>query len=457
MHIHILGICGTFMGGIAVLAKQLGHHVTGADTNIYPPMSTQLIEQGIELIEGYDPAQLNFMPDIVIVGNAMKRGNPSVEYILNQKLRYTSGPQWLAENVLNTRWVFAVAGTHGKTTTTSLLAWILEYARLNPGFLIGGIAKNFGISARLGDKKFFVVEADEYDTAFFDKRSKFIHYLPRTVILNNLEFDHADIFPDLAAIKTQFHHFVRTIPSNGLIVCPSDDQNIKDVLDKGCWTSVEYIGKDKVIWQARNIAKDGSKFDIYYDSKLQGRLEWQLLGTHNVYNALAAIAAAHHAGISTHTAIAALAEFTGIKRRLEIRGRINNVTVYDDFAHHPTAVATTLAGLRSRVGKERIIAVIELGSYTMRTGVHRDTIVGALKEADVVLIARPQQDWGVNEVVRKLAMPANVCDNVEQIIQHIQTFIQKNDHIIVMSNTGFDDIHEKLLEVLKNKVKHGNN
>lgn len=426
MHIHILGICGTFMAGTAVLAKQQGHHVTGSDKNVYPPMSTQLKEQGIVLFEGYDVEQLKPTPDLIIVGNAISRGNACVEYMLDRQLRYTSGPQWLAENILQNRWVLAVAGTHGKTTTTSLLSWILEHEDLNPGFLIGGIAKNFGVSARLGEK-FFVIEADEYDTAFFDKRSKFIHYHPRTLILNNLEFDHADIFPNLDAIKTHFHHLVRTVPNNGLIVSPHNDENIKDVLTKGCWTPVKYIGEQNEKYQ------------------LQNALRWNLLGEHNIQNALAAIAAANHVGISTEKAIAALNKFAGIKRRMEICGKINNITVYDDFAHHPTAITTTLAGLRKYVGNERIIAIVELGSYTMRTGAHRDTIAPALNDADMVLIARPKDDWGVDAITQKLKVLAKVYNSSEEIIEAVTNEVKPLDHVLIMSNTGFDGIHEKLI------------
>lgn len=448
MRIHILGICGTFMAGIAVLAKQQGHQVEGSDANVYPPMSTQLEAEGIKLYQGYDPAHLKPAPDIIIVGNAMKRSNPCVEYMLNEGLPYTSGPQWLAENILQKRWVLAVAGTHGKTTTTSLLTWILDQAGFNPGFLIGGIPKNFGISARLGGESFFVIEADEYDTAFFDKRSKFILYHPRTAILNNLEFDHADIFKDLDAVKTQFHHLVRTIPGHGLIICPDNDPNLKDVLAQGCWTPIEYIGT-KGHWHAEVIQSDGSHFQVYYQSKLQGEVKWGLLGQHNIHNALAAIAAAHHVGITIQQAIDSLSEFEGIKRRLEIRDKINGITIYDDFAHHPTAIATTLAGLRHRVGKERIIAILELGSYTMRTGVHRDTIVSALEDADVVLIARPKEDWGVDEVAKKLSIPATVYSNVDEIIKAIVEQSKPNDHVVIMSNTGFDGIHDKLLKALR--------
>lgn len=454
MHVHILGIGGTFMAGIAVLAKQQGHHVTGSDLKVYPPMSTQLAAQGIDLIEGYDPAQLKPAPDIIIVGNAMKRGNPAVEYILATNLPYTSGPQWLAENILHERWVLAVSGTHGKTTTTSMLAWILSHAGLDPGFLIGGIPENFGVSAKLGADPFFVVEADEYDSAFFDKRSKFIHYRPRTLILNNLEFDHADIFPNLAAIQTQFHHLVRTVPGNGLIICPAHEANIDAVFKQGCWTDIQYTevtadtDHQQITWQAREVSADGSSFNVYYNNALQGKITWSLLGSHNVRNALAAIAAAQHAGVRATHAITALAEFRNVKRRMEVIWQKNHITIYDDFAHHPTAIATTLDGLRQRVGKARIITVIELGSYTMRTGVHRDTIVPALKNADRVLLAKPKEDWGIAQIAANLTVPATVYSTVEEIIQSLKTEMQAGDHIILMSNTGFDGLREKLLQQL---------
>ncbi len=449
MHIHILGICGTFMGGIAVLAKQQGHQVSGSDANVYPPMSTQLQEQGIVLHEGYEAEHLKPTPDCIVVGNAMKRGNPAVEYMLDQNLPYTSGPQWLAENILRDRWVLAVAGTHGKTTTTSMLAWILQYAGLEPGFLIGGIPQNFGVSARLGEKPFFVIEADEYDTAFFDKRSKFIHYHPRTVVLNNLEFDHADIFSDLNAIKTQFHHLIRTVPSNGLIVCAGKDENLADTLTKGCWTPIEYIDGNNATWQAIEINSDGSEFEVRCNDKSLGQLKWSLLGKHNVHNALAAIASARHAGVIPEQAINALAEFKNVKRRLEVIGQVGQVTYYDDFAHHPTAIATTLAGLRKRVNGSRIIAVLELGSYTMRTGVHKESLVPALKEADRVLIARPKEDWGVADVAKNLTVPAQVYANVEEIIKALMTQTKAGDHVVIMSNTGFDGLHKKLLQALE--------
>lgn len=414
------------MAGVAVLAKQQGHHVTGSDLNVYPPMSTQLQSQGIVLHEGYSANHLNPAPDLIIVGNAMTRGNPAVEYMLDRNLPYISGPQWLAENILRDRWVLAVAGTHGKTTTSSMLAWILEYAGLNPGFLIGGIPQNFGVSARLGEQPFFVIEADEYDSAFFDKRSKFVHYHPRTAILNNLEFDHADIFADLAAIQTQFHHLVRTIPSNGLIICPRNDQNLQVALNKGCWTPVEYIEEN-----AEKIS-----------------LHWNLMGEHNFHNALAAIAAAQHAGVPIEQSVKALYEFKNVKRRMEMLWQKNGVTIYDDFAHHPTAITTTLTGLRKRVGKARILAIVELGSYTMRTGVHRDTLIPALKIADRVMIARPKEDWGVDYLANNLSAPATVYNNVEEIITSVLAEMSAGDHIVIMSNTGFDGIHRKLLDQL---------
>ncbi|MEN8763461.1 MAG: UDP-N-acetylmuramate:L-alanyl-gamma-D-glutamyl-meso-diaminopimelate ligase, partial [Thiogranum sp.] len=348
MKIHILGICGTFMGGLAVLAREAGFEVEGCDANVYPPMSTQLQEQGITVKQGYSAGHLDPAPDQLVVGNAMSRGNAAVEYMLNQGLRYTSGPQWLAEQLLQDRWVLAVAGTHGKTSTASMLAWILEAAGLKPGFLIGGVPSNFGLSARLGESPFFVVEADEYDTAFFDKRSKFVHYRPRTLVLNNLEFDHADIFPDLAAIQRQFHHLLRIVPGTGLLVVNADDGNLSSVLDMGCWTPVETVsaGASPAQWQAQPIADDGSHFAVMLDGQSQGEVKWSQLGAHNVHNALSAIVAARHVGVPVQQAIEALNRFSGVKRRLEVRGEVNGVTVYDDFAHHPTAIASTLAGLR---------------------------------------------------------------------------------------------------------------
>lgn len=447
MHIHILGICGTFMAGIAVLAKQQGHQVSGSDENVYPPMSIQLEQQGIVLHQGYDPQQcFAVKPDQVVVGNAMKRGNPAIEYMLDHNLPYISGPEWLAQHILQDRWVLAVAGTHGKTSTSSMLTWILDYAGLTPGFLIGGIPQNFGISARLGNTPFFVIEADEYDTAFFDKRSKFVHYRPRTAVLNNLEFDHADIFNNLEDIKTQFHHLVRTIPSTGLIVCNGDDKNLTSTLEKGCWTPIEYFAADGATWQAKDMHADGSEFNVYYNNKLQGTVQWSLLGMHNVYNALAAIAAAQHAGVSAIHAINALAEFKNVKRRMEKIGVVQGANIYDDFAHHPTAIATTLDGLRQRVNSERIIAVLELGSYTMKSGVHRNDLPPALKAADIVILARPKDDWGIDGLAKDLTMPTQVGEDVNDIIVKLKVMLKPNDHVIIMSNKGFDGLHQKLLE-----------
>jgi len=452
MHIHILGICGTFMGGIALLARELGVRVSGSDAGVYPPMSTQLEEQGIALYEGYAPEQLSPAPDQVVIGNALSRGNPAVEQALNERLAYTSGPQWLAEHVLAGRWVLAVAGTHGKTSTASLLAWILEYAGLSPGFLIGGIPANFGVSARLGSAPFFVVEADEYDTAFFDKRSKFVHYRPRTLVLNNIEFDHADIFPDLAAIKRQFHHLVRTVPGNGLIIENADDANLTEVLAMGCWTPREAVslrGQDAA-WQVRRQSADGSRFDVLLDSEPGGTVSWQQIGEHNMHNALAAIAAARHAGVPVSTAIEALAEFRGVKRRMEVRGRINGVTVYDDFAHHPTAIATTLQGLRNRVGNARILLVLEPRSNTMRMGVHSDTLAASMQGADLIWMHESGDlVWSLQDVAQASGVPASVSGSVQAIIDQIVSETRPGDHILIMSNGGFGGIHEKLLSRLQ--------
>ncbi|MDH5660713.1 MAG: UDP-N-acetylmuramate:L-alanyl-gamma-D-glutamyl-meso-diaminopimelate ligase, partial [Gammaproteobacteria bacterium] len=360
MHIHILGICGTFMGGLALLARELGHTVSGSDENVYPPMSTQLEEQGITLMQGYKPEHLTAEPDIVVIGNALSRGNPAVEAVLEKGLRYTSGAQWLLDYVLQDRWVLAVAGTHGKTSTASLLAWLLEDNKLSPGFLIGGIPGNFGVSARLGDTPFFVVEADEYDTAFFDKRSKFVHYHPRTLILNNLEYDHADIFPNIEAIQTQFHHLLRTVPANGLVISQADDPYLEQTIEKGCWTPIEYFsGQQTKHWQAQPITEDGLEFNVLFNSAKIASAKWSMLGEHNMKNALAAIAAARHVGVPAELSIESLSGFKGIKRRMELRGVVNNITVYDDFAHHPTAIRLTLDGLRKNVGDKKIIAILE--------------------------------------------------------------------------------------------------
>ncbi len=452
MHIHILGICGTFMGGLAILARQLGYKVSGSDTDVYPPMSTQLQEQGIALMKGYDAAHLDPEPDLVVIGNALSRGNAAIEHVLNSGLPYVSGPQFLADHVLRGRWVLAVAGTHGKTTTTSMLTYILEYAGLKPGFLVGGVPMDFGLSARLGEKPFFVVEADEYDTAFFDKRSKFVHYRPRTAILNNLEFDHADIFPDLDAIKRQFHHFVRTIPGNGLIIAPGADKNIADVIKQGCWTPVEYLNDNADGWQARDVATDGSSFNVYFQGAPLGRVEWQQLGQHSVHNGLAAIAAARHAGVPVQHAVAALSEFKGVKRRLELRATVNNIAVYDDFAHHPTAIATTLDGLRKRVGHARIIAVVEARSNTMRMGVHIHELPAAFAQADeVVLYNSPGLGWDVSGVAKAIGPHAQVQNSVDAIVASLAPHAQSGDHILIMSNGAFGGLHERLIEALRNK------
>jgi UDP-N-acetylmuramate: L-alanyl-gamma-D-glutamyl-meso-diaminopimelate ligase len=450
MRIHILGICGTFMAGIAVLAKQAGHEVSGSDLNVYPPMSTQLEAQNITLMNGFDPTHLSDAVDCVIVGNVISRGNPLMEYILEKQIPYISGPQWLFENILQSRWVLAVSGTHGKTTTTSMLAWILEYAGLNPSFLVGGLPENFGVSARITNSKYFVIEADEYDSAYFDKRSKFIHYHPKTLILNNLEFDHADIFTDLAAIMQQFHHLVRTVPGNGLLVKNASDANLSTVIDKGCWTPVETFG-EMGEWHAVVKQDDGGIFEVYRGKESMGIATWGLLGRHNVDNALAAIAAAHHAGVPAAKAIEALAHFKNVKRRMETKGSAGGITIYDDFAHHPTAIATTLAGLRAKVGKTaRIIAILEFGSYTMRTGVHKDQMKAALKDADMVVCKRPAgKDWGVEEMLKTLTQPTALYDNVEILIENLGKHLLPNDHVIVMSNSGFEGIHEKLLKAIQ--------
>jgi len=441
-HIHILGICGTFMGGIAAIAKQSGYRVTGCDTNVYPPMSTQLEAQGIELIEGWGIEQLELEPDVFVVGNVVSRGNPLMEEILNRSLPYISGPQWLADNLLRDRWVLGVAGTHGKTSTSSILAWILEYAGLNPGFLIGGVPQNFGISARITESPFFVIEADEYDTAFFDKRSKFVHYRPRTAILNNLEFDHADIFPDLASIETQFHHLVRTVPGNGLVVCNGREESLQRVLQRGCWTPVEAFG----------IA-DGWNIDygdlVELDGEPVGTLRWELIGEHNRMNALAAIAAARHAGVPAAQGLAALAEFKNVKRRMEIRGTVNGITVYDDFAHHPTAIDTTVAGLRRKVGTARILAVLEPRSNTMKLGVMKDALPGSLKEADLAFCYAGNLGWDARGALAPMGDKAVVKEDLNELIEAIAGVAQSGDHILVMSNGGFGGIHEKLLKRLQ--------
>ncbi|WP_102313520.1 UDP-N-acetylmuramate:L-alanyl-gamma-D-glutamyl-meso-diaminopimelate ligase [Vibrio cyclitrophicus] len=448
MHIHILGICGTFMGGAAVLARQLGHKVTGSDANVYPPMSTLLESQGIEIIEGFDPSQLEPRPDLVVIGNAMSRGNPCVEYVLDNNLRYTSGPQWLQELLLHDRWVLAVSGTHGKTTTSSMLAWILEDCGYAPGFLVGGVLGNFGISARLGESMFFVVEADEYDSAFFDKRSKFVHYHPRTLVVNNLEFDHADIFDDLEAIKRQFHHLVRTVPSNGRIFSPKQDTAIQDVLARGCWSERESSG-EQGDWDAKKLVKDGSQFEVYLQNECVGTVNWDLVGDHNVNNALMAIAAARHVGVTPDLACESLATFINTKRRLEFKGEVAGVSVYDDFAHHPTAIELTLGGLRNKVDTKKIIAVLEPRSATMKRGVHKETLADSLKQADSTYLFQPDNiDWSVQDVADACHQPAYVSDDMDAFVAKIVSEAQAGDQILVMSNGGFGGIHQKLLDGL---------
>jgi UDP-N-acetylmuramate: L-alanyl-gamma-D-glutamyl-meso-diaminopimelate ligase len=440
--IHILGICGTFMGGIAALAKQSGYRVTGCDANVYPPMSTQLESQGIELIEGFGIEQLDLRPDVFVIGNVVSRGNPLMEEILNRNLPYVSGPQWLAQTILHDKWVLGVAGTHGKTTASAMLAWILEYAGLNPGFLIGGVPLNFGVSARLTESPFFVIEADEYDTAFFDKRSKFVHYHPRTAILNNLEFDHADIFADLAAIETQFHHLVRTVPGNGLIVSNGREASLDRVLQRGCWTPVERFGTNDG-WEI----DAGNRVSLRGES--QGMLDWDLIGEHNRQNALAALAAARHAGVPVTQGLAALGEFRNVKRRMEVRGVVNNITVYDDFAHHPTAIAATVNGLRRKIAGERILAVLEPRSNTMKLGIMKDALPGSLKEADLVFCYSGNLDWDARGTLAPLGSKAVVEEDLDTLIGKIATAAQPADHILVMSNGGFGGIHEKLLKKLQ--------
>jgi UDP-N-acetylmuramate: L-alanyl-gamma-D-glutamyl-meso-diaminopimelate ligase len=445
MHIHILGICGTFMGGLATIARQAGHKVTGCDANVYPPMSSQLTAQGIELIEGYDAEQIALKPELWVVGNVVTRGNPLMEEILDRGDPYLSGPQWLAENILQAKWVLAVAGTHGKTTTSAMLAWILEAAGKHPGFLVGGVPQNFGTSARLTDAPYFVIEADEYDTAFFDKRSKFLHYYAKTAILNNLEFDHADIFMDLAAIERQFHHFVRTIPRSGLLVTNGVDQALARVLNQGCWTPVERFGGSGS-WQAE--ALDADSFRVSLAGQEQGTVHWNLIGEHNRSNALAAIAAARHAGVDPGAACAALGRFENVKRRMELRGTAAGVAVYDDFAHHPTAIATTVAGLRRKVGKARILAVLEPRSNTMKLGVMKNALPDSLAEADLVYCYSANLGWNPAGALAPLGARASCHEDLDALIAAIAAAARPGDQVLVMSNGGFGGIHQKLLERL---------
>jgi UDP-N-acetylmuramate: L-alanyl-gamma-D-glutamyl-meso-diaminopimelate ligase len=453
MHVHILGICGTFMGGIAAIAKAAGHRVTGSDKNVYPPMSTQLEALGIELIQGFDAAQLKPRPDVVVVGNVMTRGSPVIEALLESGIPYASGPEWLAREVLSGVHVLGVSGTHGKTTTSSILAWILEYAGLNPGFLIGGVPGNFSVSARLGGRKFFVIEADEYDTAFFDKRAKFVHYHPRTLILNNLEFDHADIYENLAAIQKQFHHLVRTIPGSGLILWNGADANLKATLAMGAWTPREAFARDggaDIAWSL-DVPEGGdySKFVVVEGGKPVGTVKWEMLGAHNAENALAAIGAARHAGVPVAQAVAALAEFKGVKRRMELRGETRGISVYDDFAHHPTAIATTLDGLRRKVGQKRIVAVLEARSATMKMGVHRDTLAPSLAGADAVwMFAPPDLGWDAGAVAKALGAKGNAAPTLDALLQGLLGSLRSGDQVLIRSNGGFGGLHGKLLEAL---------
>ena len=446
-HLHILGICGTFMGGLALLARELGYEVSGSDANVYPPMSTQLAESGITLMEGYAAEHLQPAPDWVIVGNAMSRGNPAVEYMLNRNIPYVSGPQWLGEHLLNNRWVLAVAGTHGKTTTTSMLAWILEYSGYNPGFLIGGVPGNFAVSARVGESDFFVIEADEYDTAFFDKRSKFIHYRSNTLVIGNLEYDHADIFPDLAAIERQFHHLIRCVPGEGLIVRGPDDA-IDRVLAQGVWTPVESLGDD-CGHRSQLLDASGGRFEVTDPRGEPVTVEWGQLGLHNVANATAAIAAARHVGVPLASAAAALAEFKGVKRRLELRGTPAGIAVYDDFAHHPTAIATTLKGLRAKYTDGRILAVIEPRSNTMRGGEHLDQLGPATAAADHVFWYQPVGlNWSLQRIVDQSNCSAEVVSDIDTLVAKIVTAAQPGDAVVIMSNGSFGGLHDRLLSTL---------
>jgi UDP-N-acetylmuramate: L-alanyl-gamma-D-glutamyl-meso-diaminopimelate ligase len=446
MHIHVVGVCGTFMGGVAAIARAAGHRVTGCDANVYPPMSTQLQALGIELIEGFDAAQVALAPDLFVIGNVVTRGNPLMEEILDRGLRYVSGPQWLAEQVLCDRWVLAVAGTHGKTTTSAMLAFVLERAGLAPGFLIGGVPQDFSDTGRLGGSKYFVIEADEYDTAFFDKRSKFVHYRPRTAILNNLELDHADIFPDLAAIERQFHHLVRTVPRSGRLVVNGRDEALERVLRMGCWSELDHFGVAGG-WSAAAAAADGS-FDVLRRGERLGRVAWSLAGEHNRSNALAAIAAANHVGVAPAVAIDALSAFGGVRRRLEVRGVVAGVTVYDDFAHHPTAIETTIQGLRQRVGAARILAVLEPRSNTMKLGVMKDRLAGSLDRAERVFCYSAGLGWDPAEALAPLGARARVTDDLDALVRAIVAEARAGDHVLVMSNGGFGGIHEKLLQGL---------
>jgi UDP-N-acetylmuramate: L-alanyl-gamma-D-glutamyl-meso-diaminopimelate ligase len=455
MRVHILGICGTFMGGIAAIAKAAGHQVSGSDTNVYPPMSTQLRKLGIRLHEGYDERQLEEGFDCVVVGNVLSRGTPVVEALLDSGIPYYSGPEWLADNVLKDKWVLAVAGTHGKTTATSMLSWILDYAGLDPGFLVGGVPANFGISARLGRSKYFVVEADEYDTAFFDKRAKFVHYRPRTLAITNIEYDHADIYPDLGAILWQFHQLVRTVPRRGLIAVNGHNQNLDDLLEKGVWTPVEtFSARDSAAtWSAAyDLIGAKSRFSVFHQGEKVGQSGWALLGPHNLENALAALAAARHAGVSIDIALEALSRFKGVRRRLEKRGVFNGITLYDDFAHHPTAIAATLEALRSQQSDRRIVAVIEPRSNTMRMGVHRDALRKAFDDADrVFVLASGKLDWNPESALAALAGKLSVFSDADALLQQMLAELDSGDHVVLMSNGSFQGLPRKLQQELKSR------
>lgn len=444
-HIHILGICGTFMGGVAMIARELGYKVTGSDTNVYPPMSTFLASHGIEIIPHYDVTQLQPAPDLVVIGNAMSRGNPCVEYVLDNQLNYTSGPQWLHDHLLKDRWVLAVSGTHGKTTTTGMLSWILDQNGIDTGFLIGGVAGNFGISARAGNSSFFVIEADEYDSAFFDKRSKFVHYTPKTLIINNVEFDHADIFDDLKAIQKQFHHLIRTMPKKGCILSSSTDENVQNTLKMGVYSEQQFIGEGKE-WFAKPLNADCSKFAIFHLGEKKGEVHWRIIGKHNMHNALMAIAAAYHAGVDVGGACKALGSFINANRRLEVKGEVNGITVYDDFAHHPTAIEATIDALRSKVGKQRILVVLEPRSNTMKMGIHKEDIAPSLRDAQAVFIYQPDTiPWRVDVITNALSQPASWSADLDKLVELVVKEAKPTDHILVMSNGSFGGIHNKLL------------
>ena len=454
MHLHIVGICGTFMGGIAALARASGHRVTGSDRAVYPPMSTQLASLGIDVIEGYGPEQVALEPDVFVIGNVMSRGNPLIEEILASGRPYESGPEWLARNVLAGRWVLGVAGTHGKTTTSSLLASILEHAGLEPGFLVGGVPLDFDVSARLGAGRHFVVEADEYDTAFFDKRAKFVHYRPRTAILNNLEHDHADIYPDVASIQRQFHLLLRTIPGNGRIVMNGADANLEQVLGMGCWTPVERFASDATSTADWRIDADPAaawaRFSVHRAGRHVGDVDWGLLGRHNAENGLAALAAAHHAGVDVRAGIEALSRFRGVRRRLEVRGTVDGVVVYDDFAHHPTAIASTLEGVRQKAGAGRVIAVLEPRSNTMKLGTHKAALADSLRGADRVFVYKsPEVKWDVADAMRPLGGLAAVHDGLDSLVPALVAEARPGDHYVLMSNGSFGGLHERLLAALR--------